>query len=233
VFQAIGEWWKSVGAVGAPPNRVGADIVEVGTGVFVALQAVASLIGLARQGRVGASRIDKLSCGIFLRSFHWAAYQRPDRWEGDTFCNSHVQGPKRPLATADRGIYANLNNGTEEDFLLIANELGILDHVLDDPRFAAGGRHAIGTGRHAREVRPIWEAALASWSAEDAVRVFNERGGNAVEFRTAADVFDHPQVQAQNLVERGEDGASYLRAPWEGTWPRPPLRARVATEARS
>ncbi|MCH8284757.1 MAG: CoA transferase, partial [Chloroflexi bacterium] len=93
---------------------------------------------------------------------------------------------------------------------------------LDDPRFAEGGRNAVGLGRFAPEVKPRWERAFANRTTEEVVALIRRHNGEAVPINDYDSLFGHRQVQALGLVEdhpASEGGLPrMLRVPWRFSW---------------
>lgn len=230
VLQAMSEFWKTVGRPGEPPCRVATDICTTGAGVIAAIGILAALYERLGNGDGQRVSVNQLGAAMFLRSFQWAAYTAPDVWEGNTFSNSYVMGPKYGYRTKDRPIYTMLNNGTEEQFIRILTELDML-HLLEDSRFFEdGGRHVIGLGKYAQEYKDVWEQAFATRTAAEITALFNANGGSCVEQRFPHDIAGHPQVQALGIIEAGPDGRRHVRAPWTGSWKRPDLRPAPALQ---
>ncbi|HEX2172309.1 MAG TPA: CoA transferase [Dehalococcoidia bacterium] len=217
VVQAMAEYPSSLGRIGEPPVRVGADIAGINTGVL-ACQAIAAALFHRRTAgvgqRVGVSQLGSL---IHLRGILWNAISDPDEWWG-FHCDSYVKPPDHGYQTADRPIYFSLGRGDSEDWDQILIELGMTD-VLADERFAHGGRAAISTGRFAHETKPRWEEAFADKTAEEVLDILTRHHCNAVPMHDYPGLIAHPQVQHLGIVEenRTTTGETYqtVRSPWQ------------------
>ena len=218
VFQAWSEYWKNLGSVGEAPQRVGADIVGLGTGVMAFLGILAGLYRRVRTGQGQRVSLSMLSTMMFLRTAQWAAVTSPDGWDGDTYCDNQVNGPRYGYMTKDRSIFFNLNNVTEEQWGAILQDLGMVDEVADDPRFGNGGIDAVGFGKHAVDVWSIWEKYFQRYPCHEVLDILNRHGASATEMLYLDGLLEHPQMQALNLVAQDPEGRQYLRAPWVGPW---------------
>ena len=225
LFQAWTAYWEDLGSVDGEPQRVGADIVGLGTGLMAFLGILGALYYRIRssQGqRVAMSMLGTMMC---MKTATWAAVTNPDRWEGKTYCDNQVCGPIYGYMTKDRPIYFSLNNATEEQYVSMLEEMGMLDDVITDPRFANGGRDAVGwAGKYALEVGPIWDSYLQKRPCREVLDIINRNGGMAAEMLNVAEVLDHPQVKTLKLADTDADGRTYMRAPWSGPWQRVPVR---------
>jgi len=77
------------------------------------------------------------------------------------------------------------------------------------PRFADYGRAASSIGRHATEVKPVWEAAFAHRTREELVDLFKSVGGDAVPIMDYPSLLAHPQIAARHSGQE-ETGGIFL-----------------------
>jgi crotonobetainyl-CoA:carnitine CoA-transferase CaiB-like acyl-CoA transferase len=225
-LQAWSEYWKNLGRLGDPPLRVGADVASVGTAMMLLIGVLAALFDRFRSGggeRVGVSWLGTMMC---MRTAQWAAYSRPDNW-GGSYCENAVEPPDHGNQTKDRAIYFTLNRCTEEQFQAILTELGMVDAVKIDPRFATVANITPG-GPFYAEAKPIWDRFLSQLTYAQALEAINRHGGMAAEMLSLDEIFEHIQLRTLNLVDSQAQG-DYLRTPWRGNWllptaaPAPPL----------
>ena len=220
-IQAWTGYSKQLGRLDQPPLRVGADIVGIGTGVMGFLGILAAIHHFLRKGsgqRVSSSMLGTAMC---LRTAQWAAYSRPRDWSG-VYCLNTLLPPQHGYQTKDRPIYWSLNNASEEQYLALLDRLGMLESVIEDPRFANGGRDSIGAGMYAHEVQDIWDHHLSKFSYQEALDIIHANGGMGAELLRLDELFHHPQVKTLELLENDKDGNAYLRAPWKSEWKRAP-----------
>ena len=235
IAQGWTQYLQNLGAPGEPPERCGADIAGLGTGMMSFLGILAALYHKLRKPGEG-QRVDVSWLGtmMFFKSALWAALSDPDAWEGDDYCNSEVKGRWYGYRAQDRPLYFNLNNCTEEQYLSLLDGLGMLDEALEDQRFANAGRDAVGLGRYAKEAQPVWERYFARKPASEVVDMINEHGGAAVPMLRLDEVFQHPQAATLNLLRRDSAGNAYVGVPWTGGWETagivPPIRCEDPNE---
>jgi formyl-CoA transferase len=198
VLQAMAEYTASLGRIGDPPVRVGADIAAMNTGIFAAQAILAALFHRLRTGdgqRVAVSQFGSL---LHMRGIMWHSMTDPDDWFG--FHLDHYANPPEYGYQAQNGpLYFILRRGNSEDWDRLVLELG-MENVLDDPRFADYGRAATSIGRYAAEVKPLWDAAFAKHSREEIIDLVKSIGGDAVPINDYAALLAHPQVEALEAV---------------------------------
>ncbi len=217
VMQAMADYWGSLGAIGEPPERLGADVANINTAIFAFDAVLAALFHRARTGlgqKVGVSMYGTL---LHMRGIMWAAQTDPDDWYG-FHCDTYVKPRDHGYQTKDRPIYFSLRRMDEESWIRMLAELGLLDRVIEDPRFWDGGREAVGTGRYAHEVKPIWEEAFREWPAAELIERLMAYGAEAVPVNDYESLFSHPQVATLGIVDTVDDpgrGAyRVLLPPW-------------------
>jgi crotonobetainyl-CoA:carnitine CoA-transferase CaiB-like acyl-CoA transferase len=226
VIQGMTEYWKNLGALGSPPLRVGSQIAGHGTAVLAFLGILAALYHRARTGEGQRLALSQLGAAMFLRTIQWAAVSNPDQWLDASYNDNQVGRPRYGYRTKDRSIYFNLNKSTEEQFLALLEELGMLDEVIEDPRFENGGRRAVGMGQYADDVRDIWDAHFQTLPYQKVMEILNRHGCMAAELLFLDEVLQHPQTRTLNMLTEDRAGRSYLRAPWQGPWK--PIELRPA-----
>ncbi len=222
-IQGWSEYWKLLGALGDPPQRTGADIVGLDTGVMACIGILAALYYRLRTGKGQRVAVSMLGTMMCLRTAQWAAISNPDSWEGEIYCNNSVNGPWRGYRTKDRPIHFNLNKCNQEQFSLILGALGMTDDVAGDERFSNAGRDTVGAGRYTIEVWAIWEKYFQRRPAKEVTAIFDENGCVAVESMHYDELQQHPQVSSLGLFSQGSDGHWYVRAPWRGNWAEMPV----------
>ena len=193
-IQAMAEYTASLGSIGEPPVRVGADIASLNTAIF-ALQAIfAALFHRERTGagqRVAVSQFGSL---LHMRGIMWHALSNPDDWYG-FHLDSYTYPAEHGYQTKNGPMYFILRHGSSEDWDRFVIELG-MEEYLNDPRFGNYGRRATGIGQHAADVRPIWEEAFKGRTREEIIDLVRSIGGDAVPILDYPALVSHPQVEA-------------------------------------
>jgi len=197
-IQAMAEYTASLGSIGAPPVRVGADIASLNTAIFAVQAIVAALFHRERTGagqRVAVSQFGSL---LHLRGIMWHALSNPDEWYG-FHLDSYTYPPEYGYQTKNGPMYFILRHGSSEDWDRFVIELG-MEAYLDDPRFGNYGRRATGIGQHAAAVRPIWEEAFKDRTREELIEFVRSIGGDAVPILDYPSLVADPQVRALGAI---------------------------------
>jgi len=216
VFQALAEVPRSLGRPGEPPIRLGADVAETSAGFLAYLGVLGALYHRARSGQGQRVVVPRVGGILLMRTILWTALSRPDDWFG-VHCDHYAYPPEQGVRVGDgKAIYFILRRSTEDLFDRLVLALG-MEWVVADPRFADGGRQAVGIGRYAHEVKPIWESAFQNRTTEEVIALIREHGGEASPIQDYPELFAHPQVSALGIVEEVETPAGPFRCigrPW-------------------
>lgn len=198
VLQAMAEYTASLGRIGDPPVRVGADVASLNTGIFAAQAILAALFHRIRTGEGQRVAVSEFGSLLHLRGIMWHSMSEPDDWYG--FHLDHYTKPPDYGYRAKNGpFYFILRRGSSEDWDRLVMELG-MDAVLADPRFADYGRAATSIGRYATEVKPIWDKAFADRTREELIDLIKTVGGDAVPIMDYPSLIAHPQVAALEAI---------------------------------
>jgi formyl-CoA transferase len=198
VLQAMAEYTASLGRIGDPPVRLGADVACINTGIFAAQAILAALFHRERSGdgqRVAVSQFGSL---LHLRGIMWHSMTNPDDWYG-FHLDHYTNPPDYGYEAKDGALYFVLRRGNTEDWDRLVLELG-LEHVLADPRFNDFGRQATSIGRYAPEVKPIWEQAFKRRPRDELIALIKSVGGDAVPVMDYQSLVSHPQVEAIGTI---------------------------------
>jgi len=198
VIQAMAEYTASLGRIGDPPIRVGADVACINTGIFATQAILAALFHRERSGdgqRVAVSQFGSL---LHLRGIMWHSMTDPDDWYG-FHLDHYTNPPDYGYQAQDGALYFILRRGNSEDWDRLVLELG-MEQVLADPRFADYGRQATSIGRYAPEVKPLWEEAFKHRSRDEIIKLIKSIGGDAVPMMDYPSLLAHPQVEALGAI---------------------------------
>src|SRR5579863_7706765 len=158
VVQAMAEYTASLGRIGDPPVRVGADIASLNTGIFAAQAILAAIFHRIRSGEGQRVAVSQFGTLLHMRGIMWHSMTDPDDWYG-FHLDHYTKPPDYGYKTKDGAVYFILRRSNSEDWDRLVLELG-MEKVFDDPRFGDYGRAATSIGRYATEVKPIWEEAF-------------------------------------------------------------------------
>jgi crotonobetainyl-CoA:carnitine CoA-transferase CaiB-like acyl-CoA transferase len=211
VVQAMAEYSASLGRIGDPPVRLGADIAAINTGIFATEAIVGALFHRERTGEGQRIATSQLGALLHLRGIMWTSMTDPDDWFG-FHLDHYANPPDYGYQCVNGPLYFILRRGNSEDWDRLVLELG-MDHVLGDPRFDDYGRAATSIGRYAPEVKPIWEEACKSRTREEIVDLIKSIGGDAVPILDYPSLLAHPQVEAlEAIAEIDHPTAGRLKA---------------------
>jgi crotonobetainyl-CoA:carnitine CoA-transferase CaiB-like acyl-CoA transferase len=198
VVQAMAEYTTSLGRIGDPPVRVGADIASLNTGTFAAQAILGALFHRLRSGEGQRVAVSEFGALLHMRGIMWSSLCDPDDWYG-FHLDHYIKPPDYGYQTKDGSFYFILRRGNSEDWDRLVMELG-MEEALADPRFDDYGRAATSIGRYATEVKPIWEKAFANRTREELVDLVKSIGGDAVPIMEYPELLAHPQVAALEVV---------------------------------
>ncbi|MGA2409409.1 MAG: CaiB/BaiF CoA-transferase family protein [Candidatus Binataceae bacterium] len=194
VIQAMAEYAASLGHIGDPPVRLGADVASLNTGIFAAQAIFGALFHRERTGDGQRVAVNQFGSLLHLRGIMWHALSDPDDWFG-FHLDHYTNPPEYGYQAKDGALYFILRRGSSEDWDRLLMELG-MENVLADPRFNDYGRQATSIGRYAPEVKPIWEAAFKDKTRAEIIDLIHSIGGDAVPILDYPSLAAHPQAAA-------------------------------------
>ncbi len=198
VVQAFAEYTRSLGRIGEPPVRFGADVANLNTAVFASQALTAALFHRLRTGLGQRVSVSMLRVLLHMRGIMWAARSNPDGWWG-FHLDHYTNPPEHGYEAADGRLFFGLRRASSEDFDRLMIELGLVDHVTDE-RFGNQGRSAAPLGRYVEEARPVWESAFEQRSVDELRQLIQEAGGDAVPVNDYPSLVAHPQLEAIEAV---------------------------------
>ncbi len=198
VIQAMSEYTASLGRIGDPPLRIGADVASINTGIFAAQAILAALFHRERTGQGQRVAVSQFGSLLHLRGIMWHSMTEPDDWYG-FHLDHYTNPPDYGYQAKDGALYFILRRGSSEDWDRLVLELGI-ERVLSDPRFSDYGRQATSIGRYAPEVKHIWEEAFKTRSRDEIIALIKNLGGDAVPILDYPSLVSHPQVEAMDII---------------------------------
>ncbi|HVN30086.1 MAG TPA: CoA transferase [Candidatus Binataceae bacterium] len=198
VVQAMAEYTASLGRIGEPPVRVGADVASLNTGVFAAQGISAALFHRLRTGEGQRVAVSEFGSLLHMRGIMWHSMSDPDDWYG-FHLDHYTTPPDYGYQSRNGALYFILRRGNSEDWDKLIMSLG-MEEVLADSRFDDYGRAATSIGRYAPEVKPIWEKAFATRNREEIIDLVKSIGGDAVPFMDYPSLIAHPQVAALKAI---------------------------------
>lgn len=199
VLQAMADYTNSLGRIGEPPVRLGADVASLNTGIFASQAVTAALFHRMRKGEGQRVAVSMLGTLLHMRGIMWTSMSDPDDWYG-FHLDHYTKPPEHGYKTKDGHVYFGLRRGNSEDWDRLLVTLGMVEQ-LDDPRFADFGRQATSIGRYAPEVKPIWENAFKEMTNEEVIKLIHDINGDATSFLDYESLFTHPQIRELKMVQ--------------------------------
>ncbi len=198
VIQAMAEYAASLGKIGDPPIRLGADVASLNTGIMAAQAIFGALFHRERTGEGQRVAVNQFATLLHLRGVMWHALSDPDEWFG-FHLDHYTNPPDHGYQTKNGPLYFILRRGSSEDWDRLVLELG-MERVLSDARFDDYGRQASSIGRYAPEVKPIWEDAFKDRTREELIELIHTVGGDAVPILDYPSLLAHPQIDALGAI---------------------------------
>jgi crotonobetainyl-CoA:carnitine CoA-transferase CaiB-like acyl-CoA transferase len=198
VVQAMAEYTASLGRIGDPPVRIGADVASLDTGIFAVQAILARLFHRLRTGEGQRVAVSEFGSLLHMRGIMWTAMSDPDDWYG-FHLDHYTKLPDYGYQAKNGALYFILRRGKSEDWDRLVMALG-MEGVLADPRFTDYGRAAASIGRYATQVKPVWEKAFQDRTREEIIELVKSVGGDAVPIMDYPSLFAHPQTAAISAI---------------------------------
>ncbi len=114
VVQAMAEYTASLGRIGDPPVRAGADIASLNTGIFAAQAILAALFHRIRTGEGQRVTVSEFGSLLHMRGIMWTSMSDPDEWYG-FHLDHYTKPPDYGYQAQDGALYFILRRGNSED----------------------------------------------------------------------------------------------------------------------
>ena len=221
MVQAFAGIFSMNGAEDAPPTRVGVPILDMGTGLWLALGCVAALLRRARTGRGGI-----VDASLFETALAWLTVPFASFAVTGEVPKRHRTGSRRLVVfeafeTADSEVIIAAAN--DRLFQKLARALGRPDWIADE-RFKTNPLRLANKAALIPEIQSIIrQASSAHW-----VEHLEAAGVPCAPVQDLADVAAEPQTAALGMIEKVpgvELGLVGLPLSFDGE--RPPMRQRA------
>ena len=194
LMQAFGGIMSTTGEPGRPPVRVGASIVDMGTGMWAVIGALTALHERHSTGRgrvVDVSLFETASCWVSLLAAQYLASGQLAAKQG-----SGAPGivPYKAYATRDGEIVVAA--GSDALFRSMSGALG-RPEWRDDPRFADNPSRVA----HESELYGMIDEIMAQQSTAHWIASLEAVGVPCSPVNNLAQMLDHPQTAALGLVQ--------------------------------
>jgi len=201
IIQAEGGLMGITGPVEGPPSRTGIPIIDITSGMFAASAILAALYERTRSGKgqhIDVSLFDTQVALLANVASNYLISREPPKRQGNAHPNI---APYEAFQAKDKGFVMGAANQRQWEQLC---ETIHQDNLKTDPRFL--------TNQDRVKNRPELVDTLNGWFSEKKAEVwlslFQKAGLPCGPINTVPEVFEHPQVQARNLVLETEHSSA-------------------------
>jgi crotonobetainyl-CoA:carnitine CoA-transferase CaiB-like acyl-CoA transferase len=200
-IQGMSAYQWFLGEPGGAPVRVGADVVQVTTGIWAFIGILTGLHYRRKAGIGQKLEISMLHGLIMAGSYFFMAHYNPDYW-GGWFITGPYGPAERGYQTGDRPILFGMPlvpDKMGKAWEVFLPQIGLAE-LLNDPYFRENGMRLVGIGRDAQEMKPLFETHLMSKTSEELKEIVEGVGGYCGIFKTYDQIFKEGQVDADQMV---------------------------------
>ncbi len=178
-----------------PPARMGASVVDLGTGMWTAIGALAALFQRERTGHGCVINSSLLETALVWGGTHAALYQTTGQVPERHGSGHPMIVPYQAFETADGPLV--VAPGNDRLFRALARAL---DHPewSDDPRFETNEARR----RHKEEIVGLVAGAFRDMPIAEAQDRLDEAGVPNAPMQTIPEVIDNPQVRALGIFRK-------------------------------
>ncbi len=198
VVQGMGGIMSLTGHPGGPPTRVGTSTGDITAGLFAALGIQAALLERERGGEARHLDVSMLDCQVATLENAIARHQATGEVPGPLGSRHPSITPFEALATRDGWIIVAAGN--DALFARLCAALG-RPGLPDEERFASNEART----RHVEALRGELESALAEHTSAHWLERLEAEGVPCGPIHDVAEVVEHPQVRARNMVVSVEE----------------------------
>lgn len=195
IGQAMSGFMSINGPADGPPLRAGPPISDLLAGLYGAFGVVTALVARGRQTEGLGQRVESslnnslISVLAYFSAHYFATGEQPKRTGND----HPIVYPYGLFEAADGEIAVAPSNDV---FVTKFMQLLDLEDLLDDPAYATNEARL----EHRETLRARIDAVMRTADVDHWIAALNEAGVPAGRAQTLAQVFDDPQVLAQEMV---------------------------------
>jgi formyl-CoA transferase len=223
VVQGFADYFSSLGVIDGPPVRWGADVANLSAGTMAFLGILAALYHRNRHGEGQRVAVSQLGVLLSLRQAIWSTMGDIDAYEG-AFRMAYYYPRLYGWATKDKPVYFRLHRASEVEYFQLLLALG-LEEALGDERFANGGRDAVGGGKYAAEVLPIWEKAMRDKTSDEVIAIATAHNSVVIPVNTIREAIQHEQMAHLGAMKEMDHPVlgklQVIGPPFKGPWAAP------------
>jgi crotonobetainyl-CoA:carnitine CoA-transferase CaiB-like acyl-CoA transferase len=196
LIQAMGGLMSITGEAddrpGGGPQKVGIPILDLMTGMYTAVAALAALAGRELTGQgdyIDVAMFDVQTAVLANQAMNYLMSGRTPRRQGNRHPNIM---PQDVFRCRDGDVV--LAVGNDGQFAKMCQAVGRPD-VGSDPRFAKNPDRV----RHKDELMPLIASVFADWSRADLVAAMERAGVPCGPINSIAEVFEDPQIKHRGM----------------------------------
>ncbi|HZG36150.1 MAG TPA: CoA transferase [Gaiellaceae bacterium] len=194
LMQAAGGLISVTGEPGRPGVRVGASVIDQGTGAWAAIGILAALLERGRTGQGRDVDVSLYETAVGYLGYHLAGYLADGTVPRGAGTRFPMVAPYQVLRARDGGLMVAAGN--DRLFALLARELGLAE-LVGDARFATNA----GRVAHREELVALLEARLAEADVDEWHERLTRAGVPAAPVADVAGVAQAEQTEALGLLQ--------------------------------
>jgi crotonobetainyl-CoA:carnitine CoA-transferase CaiB-like acyl-CoA transferase len=220
LMQAFSGIMSTTGEPGRAPVRVGASIVDMGTGMWAVIGVLSALHTRRDTGRGSVVDVSLFETAASYVSLFAAQYQASGKLPSRQGSGANGIVPYRAYATRD------------SDLVVAAGSDGLfrrLAQVLGHPEWIADARFATNPQRveHRAALYALIEVEMAKRSNAEWIALLDDAGIPCAPVQNVAEMIAHEQTRALGLLQQVPDSAmKFIGLPVSFDGMRPALRSR-------
>lgn len=220
LMQAFSGIMSTTGEIGRGPVRVGASIVDMGTGMWSVIGVLSALHTRRDTGKGSIVDVSLFETAAGYVSLFASQYQASGELPSRQGSGANGIVPYRAYATRDSElVVAAASDGI---FRKLAQVLGHAEWT-DDPRFASNPQRVA----HQVVLYALLETELAKRSTAEWIALFDAAGIPCAPVQNVAEMIAHEQTRALGLMQQVPDSAmKFIGLPVSFDGVRPALRCR-------
>lgn len=221
LMQAFAGIASVTGEAGRPPVRVGAPVVDLGTGMWAVIGILAALARRHATGRGGV-----VDASLFETALGWMTVQIA-LYQGSGVLPER-RGLAGPLVVPNGGFQASdgilvVTAGTDRQFRDFAAALDRPEWA-DDPRFATTADRI----KHRDTLNGLIDAVIATGTRRQWAEALDRARVPNAPLQSLDEVLAHPQTAASGMLQASPDGAlEVIGLPLQFDGTRPPFARRA------
>jgi len=220
LMQAFSGIMSTTGETGRPPVRVGASIVDMGTGMWAVIGVLSALHTRRDTGRGSVVDVSLFETAAGYVSLFAAQYQASGKLPSKQGSGANGIVPYRAYATRDSDLVVAA--GSDGLFRRMAQVLGHPEWV-EDERFATNPRRV----ENRVALYALIEPEMAKRGNAEWIALFDAAGIPCAPVQNVAEMIAHEQTRALGLLQDVPDSAmKFIGLPLSIDGVRPALRSR-------